>query len=370
MILFTTQNFLPDVGGTQLYVTGLADALAARGHEVEVYCDTASRGAARGVDQARNYPIHRFGGPRPWMRWRKARAVIGRLADQIGRSRVRAVVTDTWKSLELIPAESLLHARVFCLAHGSEFLIKPGSRKERRLRSALAKANIVAANSRFTASLAQPFAPGGTEVRVILPGIVPPSGAPRALPPRADDGTIRILTIARLEPRKGVDTVLASLPALREKIPGIHYDVIGKGEDAARLQQMTQQLGLSGTVTFHGYIPDEKKAALISGATLFALPNRREPGSVEGFGIVFLEAAAYGVPSLAGGDGGTADAVVDGETGRMVDGDDAAAVQQTLLTMLTDREACARLGDAAHERFWTTFAWDAAVTRFEQALRL
>ena len=95
MILFDTQNFLPDVGGTQLYVTGLADALAARGQPIEVCCDATSAQAAARVDAARTYPIRRFRGPRPWMRWLKARAVTARLA----RGDVKAVVTDTWKSL-------------------------------------------------------------------------------------------------------------------------------------------------------------------------------------------------------------------------------------------------------------------------------
>src|SRR5277367_6366102 len=99
MILFASQNFLPDVGGTQLYVTGLADALAARGHTLEVYCDASSAGAAHIIDAARPYPIRRFGGFRPWLRWRKARAVSERLA----AGGVDALVTDTWKSLEQIP---------------------------------------------------------------------------------------------------------------------------------------------------------------------------------------------------------------------------------------------------------------------------
>jgi phosphatidylinositol alpha-1,6-mannosyltransferase len=366
MILFDTQNFLPDVGGTQLYVTGLADALAKQGHAIEVFCDASSRAAAAKVDAERRYPIHRFAGPRPWMRWRKARAVNRRLA----QGDVTALITDTWKSLEHLAPERLKNVRVLCLAHGSEFLVAPGGRKERRLIACLAKADIAAANSHFTAGELKRFAGGKTEIRVLLPGIVPPPQAPRALPVRAANPAPRILTIARLEPRKGVDGVLKSLPALRAAHPGLRYDVIGKGADKERLVALAGRLGVDENVRFHGYISEEDKAELIAAADVFALPNRREPGSVEGFGIVFLEAAAYGVPSLAGADGGTRDAVLDGKTGLVVDADDPKNVEAALLELLRSSNARAAMGDAAHKRFWSEFAWDAAIARFEDALLL
>src|SRR5262249_42347313 len=140
---------------------------AANGHAIEVYCDSASQGAAAQIDAARRYPIRRFGGPRPWMRRAKARAVAKRIA----QGGVQAVITDTWKSLEHPPADSLRGARVLCLAHGSEFLVPAGSAKERRMIECLAKADIVAANSHFTADLARPFVRGRTDMRVLLPGV-------------------------------------------------------------------------------------------------------------------------------------------------------------------------------------------------------
>src|SRR5262249_51298736 len=156
MILFATQNFLPSVGGTQLYVTGLADALAARGHRIEVFCDTASREAARQIDSARSYPIRRFGGPRPLMRRAKARGVAKRLR----QGGICAIITDTWKSLEHFAPGILRNVRVLCLAHGSEFFVPEGGSKELRMIACLAKADIVAANSHFTADLAKPFVSG------------------------------------------------------------------------------------------------------------------------------------------------------------------------------------------------------------------
>ncbi|MBI3678631.1 MAG: glycosyltransferase family 4 protein [Proteobacteria bacterium] len=366
MILFATQNFLPDVGGTQLYVTGLADALAKRGHGIEVYCDASSAGAAAKVDAARSYPIRRFWGPRPWMRLTKARAVNRRLA----RGGVKALITDTWKSLEHLSTEKLKGVRVMCLAHGSEFLVARGSRKERRLIACMAKADIVAANSQFTADELKRYAGGKTQVRVLLPGVTPPPLAPRQMPDLSGADAPHILTIARLEPRKGIDAVLQSLPALRAAHPGLIYDVIGKGDDKARLIALARSLGVGESVRFHGYISEHEKAQLIAASEIFALPNRREPGSVEGFGIVFLEAAAYGVPSLAGADGGTGDAVLEGRTGLVVDAADPKNVETALLKLLGSGNERAAMGKAAHQRFWSEFAWDAAIARFEDALLL
>jgi phosphatidyl-myo-inositol dimannoside synthase len=364
MILFATQNFLPSIGGTQLYVTGLADALAARGHSIEVYCDAASAGAARKIDEARTYPICRFGGLRPLMRWQKARAVAKRIA--LGG--VRAVIVDTWKSLEHFSRESLAGVRVLCLGHGSEFLTRPRSAKQRRMIECLAKADILAANSRFTADLARPFVGRETELRVVLPGVDPPAGASREYirPPR-DDGP-QLLTIARLEPRKGIDAVLRALPALAKRHANVRYDVVGKGADLSRLTALAKSLGVDQRVKFHGYIPEAEKSELLGKADVFVLPNRREPGSVEGFGIVFVEAAAFGIPSIAGADGGTDDAVLDGETGLIVDGGKDPAIEAALLDLLGDAARREALGRAAQERFWREFAWPSAISRFEAAL--
>jgi len=363
MILFATQNFLPSVGGTQIYVTGLADALAAKGHGVEVFCDTASKGAAAKVDQVRNYPIRRFGGPRPLMRRRKARALVKRVA----QGGVTAVITDTWKSLEHLPAESLSKLRVLCLGHGNEFLHAPESAKGKLLIACLAKADIVAANSQFTADLARPFTSGKTRIRVIWPGIVPPLGASRTAPRKDQDGPA-ILTIARLEPRKGIDVVLRALPALLKTHPDLSYDIGGKGDDRERLEGLVRSLELGKHVRFHGFTDEQMKAEMLQRADIFALPNRREHRSVEGFGIVFMEAAAYGVPSIAGMDGGASDAVLDGKTGLIADGESDAAVLAVLSRMLSNAAERRAMGNAARARFWKEFAWDAAIGRFENAL--
>ena len=136
------------------------------------------------------------------------------------------------------------------------------------------------------------------------------------------------------------------------------------------MRRLASHLRLGERVRFHGYISEDQKADLLSRADLFLLPNRREPGSVEGFGIAFIEAAAFGTPSIAGADGGTADAILDGKTGVIVDASDDMVVAAAVRRMLGDVAIRRAMGEAAHRRFWNEFAWDSAITRFEDALQI
>jgi phosphatidylinositol alpha-1,6-mannosyltransferase len=363
MILFTTQNFPPDIGGIQIYMGGLADSLATRGHAIAVYCDAGP--LSETFDRSRTYPIHRFGGPKLWQRHSKARAVARRIA----KGDVTTVIADSWKSLTLLPRDLPSTVRVFCIAHGAELLVAPGSAKERRMRESLAKADIVAANSRFTAELARPFLSQKAALCVLTPGVYPPPGASRAFALRENANAPHIVTVARFDPYKGIDSVIRAVSRLRASHPGLVYDVIGDGKDRQRLHTLAHDLGVADRVRFHGKVDDARKSALLGAADIFVLPNRREPGEVEGFGIVFVEAGAFGLPCIAGADGGTADAVVEGATGFLVNGADNAAVETAIAKLLSDKALAARMGAAGHARVWSEFAWDAAVARFETALR-
>ena len=366
MIVISTQNFFPDVGGMQAYLTGLADALATRGHDIVVYCDADGIGGSADFDADRRYPIIRFRGPRPWRRHSKARSVSRR----IGSGGVDILIADSWKSVELLSTSRLSATKVFCLAHGAELFAKYASAKEHRIKSAFAKSDVVASNSHCTAKLAMRFLPAMTKSLVVLPGVIRPFGSEatwRSPPQRKQK---RLLTIARLDPYKGIDIVLQAIGMLRHTHPDLSYDVVGDGQDRHRLPELARELGVADRVTFHGRTSEEKKAALMAAADVFVLPNRSEPGEIEGFGIVFVEAGAFGLPSIAGRDGGTSDAVIDGETGLIVDGEDVSSVQHALDQLLDDPSMAEKMGRAGHARFWSEFEWSQAVGRFEKALEI
>ncbi|MBP0491400.1 glycosyltransferase family 4 protein [Pararoseomonas indoligenes] len=361
MILLLTQNFPPDPGGIETLMGGMARALAESGREVLVLADhIRGRGLGEPV-----YPsgleLRRYGGPRPLRRLVKAFAARRALA----RHPVEAVIADSWKSLEALP-----HPRVptLVLAHGMEFPRDPSARKRGRIERALAKADAVAANSAFTAGLVRAFLPGGAPpLSVVLPPIEAQPGAGEA--DRVAVAELRgagplILSLARLEPRKGVDMVIRAIPALAARHPYLRHAVAGGGEDLPRLRALAAELGVSERVHFLGRVEAGMKSALLGGADLFAMPVRREGNSVEGFGLVYLEAAWHGLPALAGRDGGAAEAVADGDTGRVCDGADPAAVEAALAGLLEDSALRRRMGEAAAQRARAEFTWDAVLPRY------
>ena len=171
-----------------------------------------------------------------------------------------------------------------------------------------------------------------------------------------------ILTVGRLVERKGVDRMLQALAAVADELPPWRYLVVSDGPYRPALEQMSRRLGLTDHVTFTGFVDDAELPRLYRTADIFAMPNREvvDPGqgslSVEGFGVVFLEAAACGKPVIAGRSGGAVHAVDDGQTGLLVDGDDVADVEAALRT-LADPARRAAMGAAGID-FARRFDWD------------
>ncbi len=364
-ILIVTQNFPPDTGGIEVLMGGLARELVAAGRRVVVLADRIHlRG---GTDPGPGHgALRRFGGPRPLRRWRKHRAILPLLAG----GGIAGIVADSWKSAELVPAARA--APLLVLAHGMEVPPGAGLRRAWRLRRAFARVDAIAANSAFTADLVRPWLPatGRTpRLGVVPPPIPPQPGAdPAAVAALRAEGGPKggpvLLSLGRLEPRKGVDMVLRAIPALAAAHPGLRLLVAGDGPDRARLERLAAGLGVAGRVRFLGRVDAATKAALYAASDLLALPVRREGASVEGFGITYLEGAWYGLPALAGRDGGAADAVEDGATGLLCDGADPASVAAGLAALLGDPARRRAMGEAAAARVRAGFLWDAVLPRY------
>ncbi len=339
-VLILTQCFPPVVGGIENMMGGLADALAAAGRDVTVLAD----GPAERTGLRLPYSLRRFSGFKPLRRWRK-----GHAAERILRAgKTSVIIADSWKSLEHLSPSVIRRAgcTVLVLAHGMEFPVRIAARKAARIRRAFDKADEIIANSRYTAGQCAPYRQRSL-LRVATPPIPPqPDPVAKRLESlrQAYGGALNVMTLCRLEPRKGVDRLIEAMATLRTEFPAIRLHVAGSGPDRERLQARVGQLGLDRDVVFHGRVSDEDKAALYAFADIFAMPARREGSSVEGFGIVYLEAAWYGTPSIAGTDGGASDAVQDGETGLLCDGQDPAAVTAALRTMAADPDLRGRLG--------------------------
>jgi phosphatidylinositol alpha-1,6-mannosyltransferase len=165
-----------------------------------------------------------------------------------------------------------------------------------------------------------------------------------------------LLTVTRLYPYKGVDRVLQALPAISRVIPDVRYLVVGVGPDLPRLQDMAVSLGVQSRVSFLGRLPLPDIVDLYNLADLFVLLSREALPDVEGFGLVFLEAAACGLPSVGGRSGGIPDAIEDGRSGWLVDPSNAHEIAATIIDLLVSPETRRRASEfclrTAPERTW------------------
>ncbi|MGW0180049.1 glycosyltransferase family 4 protein [Nocardia sp. NPDC003345] len=210
------------------------------------------------------------------------------------------------------------------------------------------------------------------------------------LPPGVDPGTFRpdpaaraelreryglgdrptVLCLSRLVPRKGQDVLLLAMQRIRERIPGAVLVIAGSGPYEDHLRGFAQALGLGADVVFTGRVPSAELAAHHTIADVFAMPARTRGAGldVEGLGIVYLEASATGVPVVAGNSGGAPETVLDGETGRVVDGRRADHVAEAIADILADRDAAAAMGAAGRAWIERQWRWDALGTRLRQLL--
>ncbi|GAA5525164.1 GDP-mannose-dependentalpha-(1-6)-phosphatidylinositol monomannoside mannosyltransferase [Microbulbifer aestuariivivens] len=370
MILISTQCFPPRRGGIEMLMEGLASNLADTGRQVLVLADRVNEAENVTLDSAADrtghpYLVRFFGGVKSWRRRRKAHAV--RAAVCAGG--VEGVFADSWKSAELLGG---LGVPLAVLAHGMEFPARPSAVKRARIRKALAEADVVIANSAYTAELARPYLGRNTRLTVINPPIGPQADAGPAQLAALDQviaGRAPVmLTLARLEPRKGVDMVIRALPQVCAQHPDALYIVAGKGDDRGRLEALAAEQGVADRVHFAGAVSEEEKAALFARADVFLMPARREGDSVEGFGIVYREANWYGVPALAGREGGAADAVIAGETGLLCNANSQADVSAQILALLDDPQRRKCMGENARQLAHGSGQWRAAIERFIDAL--
>jgi phosphatidylinositol alpha-1,6-mannosyltransferase len=223
------------------------------------------------------------------------------------------------------------------------------------VRAALARARKVFVPSRYTAAALSTAVPE-------LP--VPPEVLPHGLTDEIrlqGDGPVgrnaaQVLTVARLnraDAYKGVDTLLLAWPQVLARAPQAQLVVVGDGDDRARLERLGRHLAVEGTVRFAGRVPDSTLARLYREAALFALPGRARLGprpEGEGFGMVFLEAAASGLPCVAGRAGGAVEVVEHEVTGLLVDPESPRAVADAIVLLLRDGALAERLGEAGRRR--------------------
>jgi len=214
-----------------------------------------------------------------------------------------------------------------------------------------------------------------TELRRLAPGV-----DVDAFHPGVDGSVVRkahnltdravIVCVSRLVPRKGQDTLIRALPAVRRKVPDAALLLVGGGPYKQELRSLATGLGVADHVVFAGSAAHDELPAHYAAGDVYAMPcrTRRAGLDVEGLGIVYLEASATGLPVVAGDSGGAPDAVKEAETGYVVPGRDLAALTDRLTTLLADRTLATRLGTAGRQWTEDNWRWDLQSTRMTQIL--
>ncbi len=226
------------------------------------------------------------------------------------------------------------------------------------------------ANSRNTARLLQTFSVPDDRVHVVYPGVdasrFHPGVDGRAVRAAlASPDELVVLSVGRLQRRKGHDVAIEAIAQV-SRIRPVRYVIIGTGEELPRLQAIAQAAGVADSVTFVGEVSAEDLPAYYAASDIFLLPNREVGRDFEGFGIVFLEAAASGKAAIGGASGGVPEAIEDGRTGLLVDGTDAASVAAAIEQLAAAPRRRQQLGEAGRLRVIEQFAWDHAAARVRE----
>jgi phosphatidylinositol alpha-1,6-mannosyltransferase len=366
--LLVTNDFPPKVGGIQSYLFELWRRLPPDDFAVL----TTPHDDAEEFDRAQAFRIERTKErvllPTPRLRRR-----IDQLADEIG---AQLVVLDPALPLGAIGPRLALPYGV--LVHGAEVAV-PGRVPIARqvLRQVFRGARLVVGNSDYPIDLATRIARRPLPGHTVYPGVdaarFRPLDAVERDKARARfglpvEGRV-VVGLSRLVPRKGFDVLIEAAAKLAPARPDLLVAIAGQGRDRQRLEKLAQRAG--APVQFLGVVEDADLADLYGCADVFAMLARNRWFGVEqeGFGIVFIEAAAACVPQLAGASGGVPEAVVDGVTGVVVDRPgNAGVVAVSLAKLLDDRELRARMGAAARARAVTQFDRDVVAARLAAAL--
>ncbi|HMM75047.1 MAG TPA: glycosyltransferase family 4 protein [Gammaproteobacteria bacterium] len=363
--LVLTELFLPTKGGTAVWFSEVYPRLGGK----DIHIVTADVPGTAEIDATHPNSVHRVQLAR--VSWLKPESLIMYLrlfitAWRLTREhRFEAVHAGRALPEGLVAWAVARLARLPCViyAHGEELTTWGQGTKYKAMRFALRHADRVVANSDYTREVLTRMGIESTRIVLINPGVdierfrpaLPHDDLRRSL--GLGDGQWLILSVGRMQKRKGFDHVLAALPALVERGFDVHYALIGIGEHRAELEARARALGVAARTHFLGHVSPEDLPRWYNACNVFAMPNREIDGDTEGFGMVFLEAGACGKPCIAGRAGGTGSAVADNVTGLRVDGTSIPEIAAALARLLSDESLARAMGEAAHARAVMRHSW-------------
>jgi phosphatidyl-myo-inositol dimannoside synthase len=331
MYLIVTRSFPPELGGMQSLMWGLSKELS-KNFMIKVFADYIEN--HKNFDEQVSFSIERVGGIKLLRKYRKAQLIN----EFIKENKIEGIIADHWKSLELIKTSK----KKYCLIHSKEINHKIGSSINKRLVNVLNNIEKVIANSEFTKSLAINCGVNENKIIVINPGIDPAEELDKKSLDKVESllkvKSPRLITVSRFDKRKNHEKVIMALRNLKQIYPDIVYICIGHGEEEENIKKLVKELDLEEQVMFFKDISNHLKNALVAKSNIFVMPSIIHKKSVEGFGIAYVEAAQYGIPSIGGKDGGATDAIEHEKTGLICDGNNLDNVYSSINSMLENNK--------------------------------
>ena len=359
MYLIVTKTFPPEVGGMQNIMWGLANELS-KSYMIKVFADYYED--HKTFDEQVSFSIERVGGLKLLRKYRKAQLIN----EFIKENKVEGIIADHWKSLEHLRTNK----KKICLIHGKEINHQVGTSINKRILGVLNNVETIIANSKNTKDLAIKKGVMEDKIIVINPGV--------DQVPELDKKTVdkvenllkhkspRLITVSRFDKRKNHEKVIMALRNLKQIYPSIVYICIGAGDEEKNIKKLVAELSLQGQVMFFKDISNKLKNSLIAKSNIFVMPSIIYKKSVEGFGIAYVEAAQYGLPSLGGRDGGAADAIKHEKTGLICDGNELDEVYSSINLMLQNNKFH-EYGKAAKENS-DKFKWNTIIEEYKKIL--
>jgi len=359
MYLIVTRSFPPELGGMQSLMWGLSKELS-KNFMIKVFADFID--GHKEFDEQASFSIERVGGIKLLRKYRKAQLIN----EFIKENKIEGIISDHWKSLELIKSNK----KKYCLIHSKEINHPKGTSLNKRVLEVLNNVEKVIANSEYTKNLAIDCGVHKEKIVVINPGVDPAEELDKKSLEKVESllkvKSPRLITVSRFDKRKNHEKIVMALRNLKQIYPDIVYICVGYGDEEENIKKLVKELDLESQVMFFKDISNELKNALVAKSNIFVMPSVIHKKSVEGFGIAYVEAAQYGIPSLGGKDGGAADAIQHEQTGLICDGNNLDDIYSSINSMLENKKYL-EYGKNAKDNF-SKFYWSNIIEEYKKIL--
>ncbi len=373
--LFVTLDYPPQLGGVARYYSNIIRRLPA----ADITVLATPQKNYLDFDQRQAYKILRknfyLNIPLFWPKWLR---LVFELFQIVQERKIKALLIG-----QVLPVGSAAYLvnhfkkiPYILFTHGLDIMLpQQSNRKKNMLRRVLDNASYVVTNSEFTKNELSKFNVTSQKLITLTPGCdiignrVNEKRYRELFNKHKLAGSKILLTVGRLEERKGHDLVLKSMAAIKDKYSDLKYIIVGEGKYRNRLKELAQELKLRERIIFTGAVPEQDLPVYYQLADIFIMPSRELSNrDVEGFGIVYLEANAMAKPVIGGRSGGVTEAIIDGQTGLIINPESIIEISAAIERLITNKSYAESLGLAGQQRVLKDFRWSNRAKKIEELI--